>query len=167
MDIAITDPVVIEQVRKSLPEVSAQKSGLYPNYKVGFMGEFISGTIGEGSGRGNAFLVITTNVQKNDTQFCFEVIDCNTYSDLKPIRILIKGYNPHQTISLSHFKYLSEESIPNILGGYVDDKLVILVPGFNRYDGAIVRSLDLSQKITFSLSFTASEPAWQSRYVAS
>lgn len=166
-DRKITDSEVIEQIRSSLPVVNTERNGLYPNEKLGFVGEHILCSVGEGAGTGDAFLVITTDVRKIDTQFCFEIIDCNNYSHLKPTRILIKGYNPHNSTNINYFRYLSEENISNIIGGYSNGVLTFLIPHFGRYDAAIVRSLDIGKNISFSLSFTNSEPEWESRFVAS
>lgn len=167
-DKKITDPEVIEQIRDAMPEATDSTNGLCSPKRYKLTGECVQCNIGNYSaGKGDTFLVIKTNVRKVDTQFCFEIIDCNNYSNVKPTHLLVKGYNPNNTVDISNFQYLSDNVFSNILGGYVNGTLTFLIPHFGRYDAAIVRSLDQNNVFNYSLSFTEAEPNWESRFIAS
>lgn len=153
--IAAVMPVATKHNNGSMSQLDAMKVGL-------------TGVCPAGAqiGLSDAFLIIKTNVSKTDTQFCFEIIDCNTYAQLKPIRILVKGYNPNNTTLLDRFYYEASATGVSVVGGYSAGKLTISISGFGLYDGFIVRLIDGKDLRYFSIDFSTQEPIWDSRYEA-
>lgn len=159
-----------EQLVKELPVVTVNSNGLMTPLNSLQIGKRKNCDVGE-LGVSNIWLMMQTNLSQLDFQFCFEVIDCNNYTSVKPISILLKGYNPSKTKELRHFYYSSNGVVNNILGGYVAGKLTFLVPGFSLYDTAFIRLIDDNDKVLyygfdFTMEFMKEEPNWETRFVA-